>query len=99
MRAFLNHQATNFSKPESFLQRTEIAGNDAGPYLTGCGTMLQNLLLGAGGLRWTEEGLVPKFAPCLPEGIRRIDFPRLSWHGIERSVSITPSRGIVFDSL
>ncbi|MCL2701422.1 MAG: hypothetical protein FWE88_06980 [Phycisphaerae bacterium] len=99
MRAYLDHQATNFSKPESFLQRTEIAGNDAGPYLTGCGTMLQNLLLGAGGLRWTEAGLTPTFAPCLPEGIRRIDFPRLSWHGTERSASITPSRGIVFDSL
>ena len=97
MREYLDFQATHFVHPE-FLLRTEMKENDAGPYLTGSACLLQNLLLGAGGLRWRETGLTPCYPACLPDGITRLTFPRLEWHeraytveiGREQGTSITP---------
>ena len=91
MREYLDFQATNFVHEAEFLQRTEFKTNDAGPLLSGCSAVLQNLLLGAGGLRWTEAGLEKKFPACLPEGVTRISFPRLEWHEGAHAVEIVPT--------
>jgi trehalose/maltose hydrolase-like predicted phosphorylase len=88
MREYLDFAATNFIHEREFLLRTEFKDNDAGPYLCGSGAFLLNLVQGAGGLRWTEEGLTPRFAPCLPAGITRITLPRLEWHRQARAVTI-----------
>jgi trehalose/maltose hydrolase-like predicted phosphorylase len=80
MAEHLNFQATNFAHSDDFLQRTEFRGNDAGPLLSGGGSLLQNLFYGASGLRWRETGLEPIHVPCLPEGVTRLTFPRVEWH-------------------
>jgi len=98
MREYLDFQATNFIHPE-YLLRTEMKENDAGPYLTGSACLIQNLLLGAGGLRWREDGLHPTYPACLPAGITRITFPRLEWHEQTYAVEINRERGTVIEPL
>ena len=88
MREYLDFQASNFIHESEFMLRTEFKENDAGPYLCGSGALLINLLQGAGGLRWTEQGLTPTFPPCLPSGITRIAFPRVEWHDQAYAVTI-----------
>jgi trehalose/maltose hydrolase-like predicted phosphorylase len=88
LSCYLNYQATNFVHSD-FLVRTEQRGNDAGPYLSGCGALLQNLLLGCGGMRWSESGLEPMFPSVLPSDITRIAFSRLEWHGLRYSIEIS----------
>ena len=87
MHEYLHFQATNFSH-SGFLLRTEMKENDAGPYLTGSAALIFNLLFGAGGLRYTENGLEKKFSHGLPEYITRIVFPELSWNNKRYSVVI-----------
>ena len=87
MRRHLDQELAQF--PDLiFSQRTEFKGNDAGPYLTGCGALLNNLLFGAAGLRWRASGLAPAHAPCLPEGVTRITWPRLEWQGRTHAVTV-----------
>ncbi len=98
MRDYLHFQATHFVHPE-FRLRTEMIDNDAGPYLTGSACFVQNLLLGAGGLRWTEAGLTPRFPACLPDGVTRLTFPRLEWHERAYAVTIDRAHGTVIEPL
>jgi len=85
--AYLHAQIEPFVHTE-FAARTEFRDNDAGPYLTGSGAMLNNLLFGAAGLRWRAGGLTPVHRPCLPAGATRITWPRLEWQGRCHSVTV-----------
>jgi hypothetical protein len=89
----LLRQRTVRVDPATFGLRCEMAGNDAGPYITGCGSLLQGLLHGGTGLHWDEAGLVPRHKPCLPAGVQRLVFPRLRWHGVDHAVSVD-TRGL-----
>ena len=84
----LKRQTTIRVDSATFGLRCEMAGNDAGPYITGCGSFLQGLLHGGTGLHWEEAGLVPRFAPCLPTGVTSLTFTRLRWHGRDHAVSV-----------
>jgi trehalose/maltose hydrolase-like predicted phosphorylase len=84
----LLRQRTVRVDPATFGLRCEMAGNDAGPYITGCGSLLQGLLHGGTGLYWDEAGLVPRHAPCLPAGVSRLTFTRLRWHGCDHAVEV-----------
>jgi len=95
----LRRQSTVRTDPGTFGLRCEMAGNDAGPYLTGCGSFLQGLLHGGTGMHWTEAGLVPRYTPCLPEGVNKLTFTRLRWHGRDHVVSVGRERGLVVECL
>ena len=99
MREYLDHQITAFVHDDEFLLRTEMKTNDAGPYLAGSGCLIQNLLLGCGGLAWTEQGLAARHAPCLPDGVTSITFPRLEWHEQEYCVTVNAQRGTLIEPL
>ena len=71
-----------------------MAGNDAGPYITGCGSLLQGLLHGGTGLHWSEKGLTPRYSPCLPAGIERLTFTRLRWHDQDHAVTVDRRQGL-----
>jgi trehalose/maltose hydrolase-like predicted phosphorylase len=45
---------------------------DAVNFVTGAGGFLQQVIYGYTGLRWTEKGLEPRFAPILPSRIKRV---------------------------
>lgn len=93
----LRRQRTVRVDPATFGLRCEMAGNDAGPYITGCGSLLQGLLHGGTGLHWDEAGLVPRHAPCLPAGASRLSFTRLRWHGRDHAVCVD-GRGLHCDA-
>ena len=95
----LRRQSTVRVDPGIFGLRCEIPGNDAGPYLTGCGSLLQGLLHGGTGLRWDEAGLVARYAPCLPTGIERLTFTRLRWHGVDRAITLDRRHGLCIEPL
>jgi hypothetical protein len=90
----LERQRTVRVDPGVFGLRCEMPGNDAGPYLTGCGSLLQGLLHGGTGLRWDEAGLVARYATCLPAGVERITFTRLRWHGQDHAVTVDRRNGL-----
>ena len=95
----LQSQSTLRVDPATFGLRCEMAGNDAGPYLTGCGSFIQALLHGGTGLQWSEQGLTPRFAPCLPAGVDRLIFHRLRWHGRDHTVCVDRARGLQIEPL
>jgi hypothetical protein len=80
MREYFDFQASHFINPP-FRQRAELAGRDSVPMHTGCGAFLQGWLYGVTGMRWRREGLVPIYAPCLPEGISSVTITSAHWHG------------------
>lgn len=51
---------------------TETPENRSYNFLTGAGGFLQQIIFGYTGLRITDEGLVQKFAPMLPEGVNKL---------------------------
>ena len=91
----LRRQSSIRVDPDIFGLRCEIPGNDAGPYLTGCGSFLQGLLHGGTGLAWGENGLAPRHAPCLPTGVEGITFTKLRWHGRDHAVRVDRGHGLV----
>ncbi len=98
MRRYIDHQACA-SPIAPFGVRPEAPGRDAVPFHTGCGAHLQAWLYGATGMRWREAGLVPVVGACLPEGIHRVAFPRLTWHGHKYRVEVTSRAGLTVESL
>ncbi len=93
----LRRQCTVRVDPENFGLRCEMPGNDAGPYITGCGSFIQGLLHGGTGLDWAETGLVAAHQPCLPSGVERLTFTRLRWHGRDHVVSLDRRQGLQVD--
>jgi len=87
MRDYFDFQASHFINPP-FLQRAEAAGRDSVPMHTGCGAFLQGWLYGVTGMRWRREGLVPVYAPCLPEGIRSVTITSAYWHGRRHALTV-----------
>ena len=87
MREYFDFQAGNFINPP-FRQRAEFAGRDSVPMHTGCGAFLQGWLYGVTGMRWRQDGLVPIYAPCLPEGISSVTITSAHWHGRRHVLNI-----------
>ena len=87
MREYFDFQASHFINPP-FLQRAEAAGRDSIPMHTGCGAFLQGWVYGVTGMRWRGEGLVPVYAPCLPDGISSVTITSAQWHGRRHLVEV-----------
>jgi Glycosyl hydrolase family 65 central catalytic domain/Glycosyl hydrolase family 65, N-terminal domain/Glycosyl hydrolase family 65, C-terminal domain len=89
--AWLNLYLTGGTLKPPFNVRTETAGNEVGPFLTGTGAYLQCLIYGLTGLRIREAGLVDAYAPVLPQGWRSLTLRNVSFRG--RRVDIRMTRG------
>lgn len=69
--------------------RTETAGNEVGPFLTGTGAYLQSLIYGLTGLRIRETGLVDAYPPVLPRGWRSLTLRNVSFRGRRFDICVT----------
>lgn len=72
-----------------FNVRTETAGNNVGPFLTGTGGYLQSLLYGLSGLRIRESGLVAAYPPALPARWRSVTLQDVTFRGRRMNIEIT----------
>ncbi len=59
----------------------ETPENMSTNFLTGAGGFLQQVLFGYTGLRITEKGLVPKYKPMLPRGVREVTIRNIHFRG------------------
>jgi hypothetical protein len=60
------------SSSGDFLMLSETPTNNAVNFLTGAGSFLQQVIFGYTGLRLSDQGVKPAFAPVLPSSIKRI---------------------------
>jgi protein-glucosylgalactosylhydroxylysine glucosidase len=72
-----------------FNVRTETAGNNAGPFITGSGGYLQSLIFGLTGLRIREAGLIDAFPPILPPGWHSLTLRNLIFRGRRLTIHVT----------
>ena len=59
----------------------ETPTNMSTNFLTGAGGFLQQVLFGYTGLRITENGLVKKYSPMLPKGVKEVTITNLKFRG------------------
>jgi len=69
--------------------RTETAGNEVGPFLTGTGAYLQCLIYGLTGLRIRQDGLVDAYAPVLPKGWQSLTLRNVAFRGRHFDIRVT----------
>jgi hypothetical protein len=50
----------------------ETHTNNSVNFITGAGSFLQQVIFGYTGLRLTEEGLIEKYQPMLPENVKKL---------------------------
>jgi trehalose/maltose hydrolase-like predicted phosphorylase len=64
----------------------EVPSNDNINFLTGAGGFLQQFIFGYTGMRFSEEGLVPKFDPLLPHSVRKMMLKNITMRGGKRDL-------------
>lgn len=74
------HMERSFAKPP-FYAMSETPENDRFVFLTAEGAFLQQILFGFTGLRLTDEGLVQKFRPSLPEAWKSLEIRNVRVRG------------------
>lgn len=91
--AWLGLYITGGTLKPPFNVRTETAGNNVGPFLTGTGGYLQSLIYGLTGVRIRKTGLVAAYPPALPAGWRSLTLRGLAVRGRRVTIRIvrTPS--------
>ncbi|MGC8594579.1 MAG: hypothetical protein ACP5US_07980 [Candidatus Kryptoniota bacterium] len=57
-------------------------------FLTGAGGFLQQVLFGYTGLRITDQGLIQKYQPMVPQGVREIIIKGIHYHGKNYNVFV-----------
>jgi trehalose/maltose hydrolase-like predicted phosphorylase len=88
LTAALRANFTGGTLKSPFNVRTETAGNNTGYFLTGSGGFLQSLIFGYTGLRIRPEGLVPAYAPILPEGWRSMTLKHIVVRGKHENIRV-----------
>ena len=66
----------------------ETPENMSTNFLTGAGGFLQQVLFGYTGLRIAEDGLVQKYEPMLPEGVKEMTITSLNFRGRQYNVVV-----------
>jgi hypothetical protein len=87
--AWLDLYLTGGTLKPPYNVRTETAGNEVGPFLTGTGAYLQSLIYGLTGLRIRQTGLVDAYAPVLPQGWRSLTLRDVTFRGRQFDIRIT----------
>ncbi len=85
---WFNRNLTAHVLKPPFNVRTETAGNNTGYFMTASGGLLQNILYGFTGLRITEDGLVPAYAPVLPSAWKTLTLKNLSFRGARLDITV-----------
>jgi hypothetical protein len=90
---WLNFSTGGFLKPP-FNVRSETAKNNAIYNLSISAGFLENFLYGFTGLRFTDEGLTPVYAPILPSAFKGVTLKNISLRGKRFDFSLShDSRG------
>ncbi len=71
-----------------FLMLAETPRNDAVSFVTGAGGVLQQVLFGYTGLRFTDRGLAPVVRPLLPSRVRRLELRNIPIRGARYHVIV-----------
>jgi len=71
-----------------FLVPSETPTNNAFAFLTGAGGFLQQVIFGYTGLRLSDTGIEPVFAPVLPSSVRRLEIRNLHVRGFITDVLV-----------
>jgi hypothetical protein len=87
--AWLDLYLTGGTLKPPYNVRTETAGNEVGPFLTGTGAYLQSLIFGLTGLRIRQAGLVDAYAPILPKGWRSLTLRNVTFRGRQFDIRVT----------
>jgi len=87
--AWLRLYLTGGTLKPPFNVRTETAGNEVGPFLTGTGAYLQSLMYGLTGLRIRKDGLVEAYAPVLPQGWHSLILRNVVFRGRRFDIRVT----------
>lgn len=66
----------------------ETHTNNSINFITGAGAFLQQVIFGYTGLRLTEEGLVAKYKPMLPDGVTSLMLKNISIRGKRYDISV-----------
>jgi trehalose/maltose hydrolase-like predicted phosphorylase len=77
----------NYAKPP-FYPMSETPHDERFVFLTMEGAFLQQFVFGLAGLRFTENGLQPKFKPVLPQGWESLELRNVSLRGKTASISV-----------
>jgi hypothetical protein len=71
-----------------FLVPSETPTNNAFAFLTGAGGFLQQVIFGYTGLRLSDKGVEPVFAPVLPSSVRSLEIRNLHVRGFITDVLV-----------
>ncbi len=94
-RLFLD-MLRSYAKPP-FYAMSETPGNNRFVFLTAEGAFLQQILFGFTGLRFTREGLSPKYPPLLPPTWQSLELRGLNVKGTKRTVRVGQGGKLVME--
>ena len=90
----INKTLKGYLKPP-FNVLSETQNNKSVNFLTGAGSFLQQVIFGYTGLRITDNGLIAKYNPMLPEGVKKLvlrnfKFRNQTYDFIVKNSKLTP---------
>ena len=71
---------------------SETHGNKSVNFLTGAGSFLQQVIFGYTGLRVTDEGIVQKYKPLLPDGVKKLTLKNFTLNNLQYDIIVNDDK-------